>query len=142
MLDAISKEQDPTLLLLFGQLMSQYPDNESLDHSEFSLALSKLEKKLLQFGLGSTYLVGFRNLNEFTLALKRQKAEGSEEDNELNVNDEQFDSTTNLNMISDLVRRVKTSPGVLSRREIQAVELLQMNYNIIQSEFESLRLQN
>lgn len=72
--------------------------------------------------MGSTYLVGNRNLIEFTLTLKefnKQKAEDNA-NNDLNVNDEQFDNTTNLNLITDLINEAKESKGkkTLNRKEV------------------------
>jgi hypothetical protein len=107
-----------------------------LDQVEFSTALSKIEKKLILFGLGNNYLVGNRNLIEFTLTLKditKLRILDESEAADVNANDDQFDNTTNLNIITDIIHEAKESKGkkVLNRKEVQAIELLQMNYNIL-----------
>ena len=116
------------------------PSTEFLNESEFSQAMAKLEKKILQFGVGNWYLTSVRNLNEFTLALKKLKIDEEQSNPDFN-NDEQFDNTTNLNLIADIIRESNERMGnkFLTKREIQAIEMLQMNYNILQSEFQSLR---
>ena len=47
-----------------------YPKASNINEVEFSVAIGKLEKRLLQFWAGNLYLVGNRNLHEFTLTLK------------------------------------------------------------------------
>ena len=72
-----------------------------------------MEKRMVQFALGSSYLVGNRNLHEFTLSLKdysKVKLDSTEQLDEIaddDLNDEQFDNTMNLNVVTDLIRLTK-----------------------------------
>ena len=88
------KYNDPQLTLLLGQVLQPYQSNQGIDETEFSNAIAKMEKRMIQFALGSAYLVGNRNLHEFTLSLKdyskvkTDATEPAEENGDDDINDE------------------------------------------------------
>lgn len=45
----VFKEDEPTLTSALEQLLTYFPLKESLDESDFSYGIVKLEKKLLQY---------------------------------------------------------------------------------------------
>jgi vacuolar-type H+-ATPase subunit I/STV1 len=127
------KHDNPKLKSLIDEILASHdPSAMYIDEPEFSSAVTKLEKKLIQFLARDAYLVSNRNLHEYTLTLKDSTKESSEsEDN--GDEGEQYDETANLNIVTDMIRRSKESMvnRSLDKREIHALEMLQMNYNII-----------
>eukprot|EP00347_Sterkiella_histriomuscorum_P001390 403372219 len=158
LLDAAAHTQDPVTAILLGQIISSHKGGETLDINEFSNGVTMLEKKLLQFVTGNSFLVGNRNLYEFTLSLKDYSKQQSQDQNDTTPNanslemlqnsyEEQLDDVTNLNIMSDLIRKSKQGFVTgnfkqITRREISATETILMNYNILQSENQQLRAQN
>ncbi|CDW86093.1 ph domain containing protein [Stylonychia lemnae] len=152
LLDASALLQDPSIAILLGQMLQTFQNKDSIDETEFSNAIMRLEKRLLQFVTGSAYLVGNRNLHEFTLSLKDYskigEVGGQDEVQDNAHEEEQLDDITNLNTITDLIKKAKVNQSQqqvaksLSRKEVSALETLQMNYSIIQSENSVLRAQN
>ncbi len=83
---------------------------------------------MLQFWAGNLYLVGNRNLHEFTLTLKdySRASDILESYAENEGIDDNLDETANLNTITELIKRSKEVSGSrdLSKREVVALEML------------------
>lgn len=76
-------------------------------------------------------------MHEFTLSLKDYSKSNTldtqSSEKEKDEENEQLDDVTNLNTITDLIRKGKEGAGnkSLSRKELSALETLQMNYSIV-----------
>lgn len=127
---------------LFDQLAALYPAAETLDASEFSQGITQLEKRLLQFALGSAYVQSNRVLGEYTLTLKETGVTSPQRSKEEEESDEN-DAALSQSILVDLVREAKDQGGkrTITKREIQAIDTLLMDNNILQSELSSLKSQ-
>ena len=141
----MDSQDDPQVIQLFSQLVSLLPLNESIESVEFSSGLAKLEKKLLQFVLGSSYVQSNRVLGEYTLTLKESNVVSPLRAKEDEENDEN-DSAHSYSMLLELVREVKEQGGAnkrsVSKKEVQAIDTILMDHSILQSEVSALKSQN